>query len=235
MAKPRKAILKIAVDAGMVAIMPALMAYSLLGEHVHGRIGAIAGVLFVVHLWLNRAWIAVAFRGRYNLLRIAQTVLAVAVLLAILVTMLCGIGVARSQVGGLPLWIDASLVEVAHITAAHWAFVFMSLHCGLNWPRIARAFSATAAGRKPGRTPGRKPGKIGLFVVVTVVSAYGVVAFFTRETWRYLLGLNHYAFVDFMEPAWHCMLEYLAIMIAFAVLGAITGRLLSGRTSSTAS
>ena len=55
-----------AVDAAMTALLPCLMAYSLIGETFHEIVGVVMLVLFIAHHILNRAWCKGLFRGRYS-------------------------------------------------------------------------------------------------------------------------------------------------------------------------
>ena len=48
--------LRIAIDSGMVLLLPLLMVYSLLGETVHEYLGIGMSLLFVAHHILNIAW-----------------------------------------------------------------------------------------------------------------------------------------------------------------------------------
>ena len=66
---------KIAVDAAMSVSMLLLMAYGLVGEAAHERIGMGMFALFVTHHVLNRRWIMAISYSRYTLLSIVQTVL----------------------------------------------------------------------------------------------------------------------------------------------------------------
>ena len=54
-------------------------------------------------------------------------------------------------------------------------------------------------------------------------TAICAAAFVDREIWRYLLGLNHFALMDFTEPVWHCVVEYLLSAALFVCVGRIAG------------
>ena len=65
--------LRIAVDSGMVLLLPLLMAYSLVGETAHEYLGIGMSLLFVAHHILNVAWWKHLLRGKYTPLRILGT------------------------------------------------------------------------------------------------------------------------------------------------------------------
>ena len=77
--------LRIAIDSGMVLLLPLLMAYSMVGEATHEYLGIGMFLLFIAHHILNIAWWKNIFHGRYTLLRIVGTtvnfVLAIIMLL----------------------------------------------------------------------------------------------------------------------------------------------------------
>lgn len=54
-----------------------------------------------------------------------------------------------------------------------------------------------------------------------VFMAICAAAFMDRGICRYLLGLNHFALIDFAEPVWHCVAEYLLIGALFVIIGSI--------------
>ena len=65
--------LRIAIDSGMVLLLPLLMAYSMVGEATHEYLGIGMFLLFIAHHILNIAWWKNIFHGRYTLLRIVGT------------------------------------------------------------------------------------------------------------------------------------------------------------------
>ncbi len=44
------------IDLAMTALIPMLMAYSLIGETFHEIAGTIMVILFLAHHWMNRMW-----------------------------------------------------------------------------------------------------------------------------------------------------------------------------------
>ena len=76
--------LRIAVDSGMVLLLPLLMAYSLVGETAHEYFGIGMSLLFVAHHILNVAWWKHLLRGKYTPLRILGTAIDLALVVIML-------------------------------------------------------------------------------------------------------------------------------------------------------
>ena len=75
--------LRIAVDSGMVLLLPLLKAYSLVGETAHEYLGIGMSLLFVAHHILNVAWWKHLLRGKYTPLRILGTAIDLALVVCI--------------------------------------------------------------------------------------------------------------------------------------------------------
>ncbi len=56
-----------------------------------------------------------------------------------------------------------------------------------------------------------------------LVALLGLLAFVKRETWRYLFGLAHFVPMDYTEPAWLYVVDYLLIGALFVFLGHLIG------------
>lgn len=64
---------RIIIDTLMVALLPLLMAYSLIGEDIHEILGICMFVLFKAHNVINRKWWTSIFKGKYNSARFLNT------------------------------------------------------------------------------------------------------------------------------------------------------------------
>ena len=67
--KQAKHIVDILLGVGLLL----LMSYQVVGEAGHEWTGIAMTVLMIIHQILNRKWISALFKGKYTLLRIAQT------------------------------------------------------------------------------------------------------------------------------------------------------------------
>ena len=109
---------KMMVDAAMVLVLLLLMGYGLVGEEAHEWIGMGMFFLFLFHHILNRKWLKGMFRGRYTLLRIIQTMLAVLIFLCMIGSMISGLILSRYVFTFLPKYHGYEGVEKIHMLCA---------------------------------------------------------------------------------------------------------------------
>lgn len=201
----------------MTLLVPTLMAYSLVGEFAHEVAGLAMATLLAAHLWLNRAWVRALPHRR---LTRGQAAHALAILLAsacMAATVATGVSSSRYVFAALPVHAESSALELVHITCSHWGLVFMGLHAGLSTGRYVRP---------PLRRRPRTSRPLGACALLT--SCWGAAAFFRRGVWRYLLLLNHFAFMDPSEVAPPFILDYLAVIALFVATGALLSHIENG-------
>ena len=195
----------------MVLLLPLLMAYSLIGEAFHEVAGTLMLLLFLAHHWLNRAWLKNLFRGRYTALRSIQTCLNLLLLVFMIVQPLCGVLMSKHLYTFLPAEGLSRLARAVHLPLANWGFVLMCLHAGMHLASMLPKGS------------GRKAALIGL----GAVSLYGAYAFFKRQIPRYMFLKLPFVFFDYGEPLVFFLLDYISVMILFAMIGYGVTRLLT--------
>ena len=61
------------IDILMTLLLPVLMAYSLVGEQAHEILGLCIFALFIAHHVINRKWWTGLFKGKYNAVRVLNT------------------------------------------------------------------------------------------------------------------------------------------------------------------
>lgn len=205
-------ILKILIDIMMTAALLLLMPYSLLGEAAHEWAGIAMFVLFILHHILNAGWIRNLFRGKYQPVRILQTVLAVLVFISMLGSMVSGIPLSRYVFDGIRIWGLCSMARTVHMLCGYWGFVFMSLHLGFHWRMIAGM--AGKIFRKPSARR-----KWIVRAIAVLVACYGIYVFIKRDIGNYMLLRYHFVFFDFEEALILFLLDYLAVMGLFIGIG----------------
>ena len=212
--------IKIAVDAARAVSMLLLMAYGLVGEAAHEWIGMGMFALLVAHHILNHRWSQAVPRGRYTPLRVVQTALAGLNFLCKVGSMISGNVLSSHEFALLPRHGGYELAQQVHILCAYWGFVCMSLHLGMHWNMLL--------------TMARKhlqPSKIrtwALRIAGYSFAAYGVVTFVRRDVGLYLLLKSHFVFFDYSEPLIAFLLDYLAVMAMFVLIGCIISIPLKG-------
>lgn len=201
---------RILTDAAMTLALLLLMTYGLIGEAAHEWIGMAMLVLFVLHHILNRRWLLAVRKGRYNSVRIVQTVLVTLIFLCMAGSMASGILLSRYVFAFLPVH-GGELAEKLHLFCAFWGFVLMSVHLGFHWNMVM------AAVRRTGKSPGLCT--FGMRLLACLWAVYGAASFWDRGVGDYLLLRSHFLFLDFSEPVIFYLLDYLSIMVMFLLLG----------------
>ena len=87
--------IKMGIDLLMTVLLLLLMAYQITGQELHEWFGAGMLVLFLLHNILNIRWYGNLFKGKYRPLRIVQTIINFAVLIAMLCLGFSGIVLSR--------------------------------------------------------------------------------------------------------------------------------------------
>ena len=192
---------RILIDAAIVILLPLLMAYSLIGERFHEIAGTIMLCLFLTHHWLNRAWLKGLFRGRYTLRRVFRTALDLLLLIFMIAQPVTGILMSKHLFSFLPTANLSAAVRAIHLPLANWGFVLMCVHAGTHLEKPLR------------KLPGA--GK----AAFALIAAYGCYAFVKRQLPAYMFLKTSFVFFDYSEPRVFFFLDYLTVMVLFALLG----------------
>lgn len=203
-------IFRIVIDICMTAALLLLMTYEMIGAASHEWIGIAVFTLFIIHHILNGYWVKNLFHGKYTPVRIVQTVLVILVLITMLGSMISGIILSRHVFNFLNINSGRSLARTVHMICAYWGFILMSLHMGLH---LNILFAAIKRTDKSGKSvPVIKAAAL-------LLSVYGIYAFFNRSIASYLILKNQYVFFDMNEPIALFLIDYIAVMCLFAVIG----------------
>ena len=202
---------RMAVDVAMTALLPCLMAYSLIGETFHEAAGVAMLALFIGHHVLNRGWLKGLFRGRYTPYRIVQTIVDLLLCVVMVSLPLSGILMSKHLFLFLPVTGLAATARTVHLLAAYWGFLLMSFHLGLHLERMLKK---------------RPPW---LMITAAAVSLYGVTVLFRRDILDYLFLRSRFLFFDPSASLSLFILDYISVMVLFAGIGCRIGQLLKGR------
>ncbi len=201
--------IRIPLDIMMTLVSIVLMggAYFFSADVVHEILGVILFVLWAVHITFNRRWYGALFRGKYDARRVMQTVINCSILVCVIFLMISGIILSGHIFAFLNIQGGLGFARVAHLLASHWYFLFMSLHIGLHVEMLAGKMKIPAKGIS----------SIILRVVFILLSLYGIYAFIIRGIWRYLFLLQQFFFFDFERGYFLFALDYVSIIILFAM------------------
>ena len=205
--------IRILVDCGMVLLLPLLMAYSLVGEAAHEYLGIGMFLLFIAHHILNIAWWKHIFCGKYTLLRILGTAVNLTLAMIMLALPISGMMLSRHVFRFLH-FNGASMARTVHLMASYWGLVLMSFHAGMHGNVMMGMF------RKAAHT--QQTSKIrtwSLRVIAVLLAICGIHAFVKNRISSYLFLRTQFVFIDFSQPVVLALLDYLAIIALFAMVG----------------
>ena len=212
----RMRIIKKAVDVCMTVLLLCLMAYQVTGETLHEWCGIGMTALLIVHHILNRKWTAALVKGKYNAYRIVSTAVNALLFVSIVLTAVCGMSMSSKAVPFLYGILPVSFARRFHLSMSYWSFVLMGFHLGLHVP-------AMTAGWKLNKTV-----KTILAAVFALIAGFGLWLFVKSGIPGYLFFRTPFAFFDYGKSGPAVFAENLAILIAFAFLGACCASLTKG-------
>lgn len=203
------------IDAAMTVSLSFLMAYSMIGETAHERLGVAMLILFAAHHVLNFRWFKTLAKRKYTPARIFRTAINLLLCVDMLLLAASGIILSNHVFAFLPIKGLASLAREWHMLGSYWGIVLMSVHIGLHWPVVL------------GMIKTKKPGVWVSRACCLLVSACGAYAFFARNYGDYMFLKTHFVFLDYAEPLPLFLLDQLAIIVLFAAVGYYVQKLLT--------
>lgn len=209
----KRSIVKMMLDLIMTIVLPLLMIQALAGEALHEWIGIFMFLLFIIHHLLNFNWHKNLLNGKYNAVRCLGTVVNAGILVCMILSVISGILLSQYTFAFLDVSKGISFARAAHMICTHWMFVLTSFHLGMHM-KIIKRYAEQSSGRMLGTVSGRIS-KI-LFVVIGV---YGLKAFSDAKLWQYMFYQVKFMFYDFNRTAFSVYLDYVSMMILFAVIG----------------
>jgi formylglycine-generating enzyme required for sulfatase activity/flavodoxin len=174
---------RLAIDACMVGLFLAALAYRLTGNHFHEWTGLAFLSLLAVHLVQHWRW---------KWLTSMNSLLFTASLLFLGSAMFLSreIFVSLGLNGGIQ-------AQKVHLCAAYWVLILSSIHIGLYWDKVI--------------TGNWRKNKILQAATVPIV-LYGMFAFRDRDIALKLLGYYSFDFWDYDKPVIFFFIDYLSII-----------------------
>ena len=207
--------LKIIADIAMIALLPFLMAYSLIGETLHEWLGTVMLLFLLLHHTLNYRRIAIG-KGRCTIRRIIGTALDMLLLLDMISLMGSGIILSKSMFSFLNISKGVAFARTLHLLGSYWGLVLMPVHLGLHWGILVRMLGKMMNISKPSAEISVVPR-----IIFGLISIYGIHALISRKVIEYMLLKTQFVFFDFSEPLALFLVDHTAIMMLFAAIGYI--------------
>lgn len=204
-----------AVDMVMMALLFLLMPYSLIGEAFHEWCGIALFLFFILHHVLNRNWLKNIAKGKYTPFRIYNTVLDVLLFGVMFILPVSGILMA-GYVFSFSFHVVVS--RQVHLSLSYWGFVLIGLHLGNHWQMaVGKLFLGKRMAAWQEWVIHRIP---------AVLSVYGGYAFIARDFWEYMFLKTRFVFIDFNEPVYQFLADYMAVMVLFVFAGYYISKML---------
>lgn len=197
------------VDILMLVLLILLMAYSLIGEETHEVIGISIFGIFIAHHIINRNSWAGLFKGKYNVVRILNTIVNMLLVIYMVMQPVSGILMSKYVLKEIRIAGTMGALRTIHLVMAYWGFILLSFHLGLHGRSIITSLKPRI----------NKTARVTVTAVFMLISAYGVYAFIKRKIGCYLFMKTLFVFFDYSESRIIFLLDYLAIMILVASIG----------------
>ena len=206
-----KSVIKRVVDVVLTALLLFLMAYQVTGEVLHEWLGIGMTVTLILHHILNRKWYKALFKGKYTPYRIAMTTVNTLMLAAITLTALSGMAMSGHAVPFMYGIISVMTARKLHLAMSYWSFILMGVHIGFH----IRAMTARLGNKS----------KTVFNVILAAVSGVGLWLFMKSGIVNYIFFRSRFAFLDYTKAKWLVILENLAMLIFFVLVGYVLSEL----------
>ena len=204
----RKKGIKRLVNVCMTVLLLCLMAWQVTGETLHEWFGIGMTALLIVHHFLKRKWYSSLFKGRYNAYRTVVTAVNSLLLVSIVLTAVCGMAMSAHAVPFLYGLLPISFARRFHLAMSFWSFILMGLHLGLHIPAMTAGLKLSVKA------------KSALTAALALISITGIILFVKNGIPDYIFFKVPFAHFDYDKAAVLVFAENLAMLIAFAFLGA---------------
>ena len=172
-------------------------------------------LFFILHHVLNRNWLKNIAKGKYTPFRIYNTVLDVLLFGVMFILPVSGILMA-GYVFSFSFHVVVS--RQVHLSLSYWGFVLIGLHLGNHWQMaVGKLFLGKRMAAWQEWVIHRIP---------AVLSVYGGYAFIARDFWEYMFLKTRFVFLDFNEPVYQFLADYMAVMVLFVFAGYYISKML---------
>ena len=198
-------IIKRIVDAVLTVLLLFLMAFQVTGDVLHEWLGIGMTVTLILHHILNRKWYKAVFKGKYSPYRITMTAVNTLMLVSIALTALSGMSMSGHAVPFMYGMLNVMTARELHLAMSHWSFIFMGIHVGLHLKAMTAKLKGT--------------GRMIFYAVQTGASGVGLWLFIKSDIINYIFFRTKFAFLDYETAKWLIILQNLAMLLFFVLVG----------------
>ena len=209
-------IIKRIVDVVLTVLLLFLMAYQVTGDVLHEWLGIGMTVTLILHHILNRKWYKAVFKGKYSPYRIVMTAVNTLMLVSMALTALSGMAMSGHAVPFMYGLINVMTARELHLAMSYWSFILMGVHIGLHM----KAMTAKMHDR----------GKTVCKVILTGVSGVGLWLILKSGIVNYITFRTHFAFLDYTAAKWLVILQNLAMLLFFVLIGYVLSEVIGVKT-----
>ena len=204
-----KAVIRLAVDLGMTALLPVMTAYNLTENTIHEVLGVSLFTLFVLHHVLNLRWYKTAFAGKQDLPRLLHTTVNILLFLAMIGLALSAVLTSKLVFSFLGLKGDLETRKL-HVCLATWTYILLALHLGFHWNPVTGFLMRTM------KSLDERTRKLLLRLAAAATAAYGIYASFAHDIGAKLIMYYGFSFWDPERNPAFFFAEELAILGLYA-------------------
>ena len=198
-------IIKRIVDVVLTVLLLFLMAFQVTGDVLHEWLGIGMTVTLILHHILNCKWYKAVFKGKYSPYRIAMTAVNTLLLAAIVMTALSGMAMSGHAVPFMYGFIGVMTARKLHLAMSYWSFILMGIHIGLHMKAMISKMP--------------EKGKFVFKVILTGVSGVGLWLSLKSGIVEHITFRTHFAFLDYQTAKWLVILQNLAMLMFFVLVG----------------
>lgn len=198
--------IKIIIDFLMTIVLLMLLAYQVTGEILHEWLGTFMIISFITHNFLNIRWYGRLFKGKYQPLRVLQTVVNFSLFATMFSLAYSGVVMSNYVFSFLPINREMALTRIMHLAASYWCLVLVGIHLGLHWSMVMGILEKISPWKKSIVL------KWFLRLLATTVAGYGIFCFCQAGIVSYMLLKAHFAFLDYNKNGFLIFVEYIAMM-----------------------
>lgn len=202
---------KILVDILMTIVFILLMCNQVTEAFAHEILGISVTVLFIIHQILNRNFYKNLFKGKYNKVKIAYTIVDILLLVMMIIMFISSFMVSQYLFIDLDIGSN-STGRLLHVLSTYSIFMLAGIHLGLHYNQIIKL---------------KKEGRIILNVFLTLFGLiFGISGFIRRDFIQKITLQDLYPLYS-DDNAIIFFVDYIGVFILFMMIGFLILKLLT--------